>query len=196
MARVLYIKANPKLTEQSLTFQLSDYFIEEYAKNHPNDQIEMLDLYNTILPIMDYERLSQYDKGIENEIKENALHFKSFDKCIIAAPVWNHGFPAMLKIYLDNIVYRHVTFTYAEGGMVGLCTHMKVLNISTSGGVYEGDRKILNHHSAQVDAIFSLVGISDVTHVKLSGRGKLSEEMLLNRVKCMKAELKDIAKTF
>ena len=57
-------------------------------------------LYQTIMPIMDYERLSRYNQGIETEIKQVAQQFKSYDKCVIAAPVWNHSFPAMLKVYI------------------------------------------------------------------------------------------------
>ena len=34
-------------------------------------------------------------------------------------PLFESSFPAMLKVYLDNIIYRHVTFTYQEGRLVG-----------------------------------------------------------------------------
>lgn len=120
MARLLYIKANPKPTDQSLTYSLSNAFIEAYQQAHPDDEVDVLDLYQTIMPIMDYERLARYNQGTETEIKQVAQQFKSYDKCVIAAPVWNHSFPAMLKIYLDNIVYRQVTFTYRDGKLIGL----------------------------------------------------------------------------
>ena len=87
MARLLYIKANPKPCDQSLTYRLSDVFIQAYQQAHPTDEVEVLDLYQTIMPIMDYERLSRYNQGIETEIKQIAEQFKSYDKCVIAAPV-------------------------------------------------------------------------------------------------------------
>jgi FMN-dependent NADH-azoreductase len=45
MSKVLYIKANIKEEGQSRTFQVSDYFVEMYKKNHPEDEIITLDLY-------------------------------------------------------------------------------------------------------------------------------------------------------
>ena len=44
MARLLYIKANPKPTDQSLTYSLSNAFIEAYQQAHPDDEVDVLDL--------------------------------------------------------------------------------------------------------------------------------------------------------
>jgi FMN-dependent NADH-azoreductase len=43
--KVLYIKANPKSDEESRTFRISEHFIREYKKHHPEDEIITLDLY-------------------------------------------------------------------------------------------------------------------------------------------------------
>lgn len=196
MARLLYIKANPKPCDQSLTYRLSDFFIQAYQQAHPTDEVEVLDLYQTIMPIMDYERLSRYNQGIETEIKQIAEQFKSYDKCVIAAPVWNHSFPAMLKVYLDNIIYRHVTFTYQDGKMLGLCSEMKVLYITSSGQVYDGERKFLDHHQSQIKAIFDLIGLTQVEVVGLLGRNRLSNEQLLHEVGKLQGELQQKAQTF
>ena len=196
MARLLYIKANPKPSHQSLTLSLSDFFIEQYQKLYPNDTIEVLDLYHTILPIMDHERLALYNEGKEIEIKRLAEQFKSFDKCVIAAPVWNHSFPAMLKIYLDNIVYRHVTFGYQDGKLAGLCSHLKVMYISTSGQPYSGNREHLNHHLSQVQAVMELIGIPQVDFVSLWGRNALNKEQLEQQVYLLKKQMLQKVKTF
>ena len=45
MSKVLYIKANIKKEGESRTFKVSDYFIEEYKKNNPGDEVIELDLY-------------------------------------------------------------------------------------------------------------------------------------------------------
>lgn len=196
MARLLYIKANPKGTQDSLTLTLSDFFISEYQKTHPQDIVEVLDLYRTIMPIMDYERLALYNQGNELEIRQVAEQFKSFDKCVIAAPVWNHSFPAMLKIYLDNIIYRHVTFGYQNGQVVGLCSNMKVVTISTSGQSYEGARASLNHHQSQIEASLSLAGITQVNFISLLGRNAYSPEQLEEKISNLKQEMIHTAKVF
>ncbi len=196
MARLLYIKANPKLSEQSLTYCLSDAFIQAYQQAHPLDEVEVLDLYQTMMPIMDYERLARYNQGVETEIKQVAEQFKSYDKCVIAAPVWNHSFPAMLKVYLDNIIYRQVTFTYQDGKLLGLCSNMKVMYITSSGQVYEGERKFLDHHESQVKAIFDLIGLTQIEVVGLFGRKSFSDERLMQEMCTLQKELQQKAQTF
>ena len=76
-----------------MTYSLSDEFIQVYQQTHPMDDVEVLDLYQTIMPIMDYERLSRYNQGIETEIKQIAQQFKSYDKCLYCSPCLNHRFP-------------------------------------------------------------------------------------------------------
>ncbi|MDE5977317.1 MAG: NAD(P)H-dependent oxidoreductase [Turicibacter sp.] len=196
MARLLYIKANPKVYQESLTYCLSETFIKEYQQAHPKDDIEVLDLYQTIMPIMDYERLAAYSQGVETEIKQMAMHFKSYDKCVIAAPVWNHSFPSMLKVYLDNIVYRHVTFTYQEGKMMGLCSDMKVMYIASSAQVYEGDRKGFDHNQSQIRAIFDLIGVKQVECVGLFGRSRFNTDQLNQEVEKLQRVLAKKAQTF
>ena len=44
MSKVLYIKANIKPEGQSRTFRISDEFVESYKKQHPNDEVVVLDL--------------------------------------------------------------------------------------------------------------------------------------------------------
>ena len=156
----------------------------------------MLDLYQTMMPIMDYERLARYNQGVETEIKQVAEQFKSYDKCVIAAPVWNHSFPAMLKVYLDNIIYRQVTFTYQDGKLLGLCSNMKVMYITSSGQVYEGERKFLDHHESQVKAIFDLIGLTQIEVVGLFGRKSFSDERLMQEMCTLQKELQQKAQTF
>lgn len=196
MARLLYIKANPKPNDQSLTYRLSNAFVESYQQAHPEDEVDVLDLYQTIMPIMDYERLARYNQGTETEIKQVAQQFKSYDKCVIAAPVWNHSFPAMLKIYLDNIVYRQVTFTYRDGKLLGLCPDMKVMYITSSAQLYEGERKAFDHHQTQIKAIFDLIGLHQVEVVGLFGRNRFSSEELAQKVCQLQEKLKQKAYQF
>ena len=40
MAKILYIKENPKTNDNSITFEMSEQFIAEYKKNNPCDESE------------------------------------------------------------------------------------------------------------------------------------------------------------
>ena len=46
MSTLLYIKANPKPDRESVTFRVSENFIDTYKEHHPKDDVITLDLYS------------------------------------------------------------------------------------------------------------------------------------------------------
>ncbi len=64
-----------------------------------------------------------------------ARQFAAADIIVIAAPYWDLTFPALLKIYLENITVCGVTFRYTDEGIPeGLCRAEKLYYVTTSGG--------------------------------------------------------------
>ncbi len=64
-----------------------------------------------------------------------ARDFAGADIVVIAAPYWDLTFPALLKIYLENVTVCGVTFYYTEEGIPkGLCRAKKLYYVTTSGG--------------------------------------------------------------
>lgn len=63
-----------------------------------------------------------------------AKQFRDADIIVIAAPLWDLSFPAILKVYIENITIGGITFKYTENGPVGLCNAKKILYVSTAGG--------------------------------------------------------------
>lgn len=64
-----------------------------------------------------------------------AKEFAAADQIVVAAPFWDLSFPALLKIYIENINALGVTFTYrADGKPHGLCHARKLYYVTTSGG--------------------------------------------------------------
>ena len=53
---------------------------------------------------------------------------------MIAAPYWDFGFPALLKIYLEQITVAGITFCYDGGRPKGLCRAKKLFYVTTAGG--------------------------------------------------------------
>jgi FMN-dependent NADH-azoreductase len=52
MAKLLYIEASPR-KERSASIKVAGEFMEAYRQAHPNDQVEMLDLWKKELPPFD-----------------------------------------------------------------------------------------------------------------------------------------------
>ena len=64
-----------------------------------------------------------------------AKQFAAADKIVIAAPYWDLMFPAVLKIYFENITVAGITFRYSEEGRPqSLCRAKALYYVTTAGG--------------------------------------------------------------
>lgn len=193
MCTVLYIKANPKSDEKSNTFNISNQFIEAYSEKNPDDTIISLDLCKEEITPLTEEMVFNMFQNENSIVKVYAEQFAKADKYVIAAPMWNLSFPAILKCYIDYIVYKDITFKYTEKGAVGLLSDQdkKVVHIVTRGGFYT-DGNLVNYEFGDkyLKGILGFLGIHDVETIVLEGTNVLSEEELekerakvLNRAK-------------
>ncbi len=55
---------------------------------------------------------------------------------MIAAPFWDLAFPALLKIYIEQVSVDGITFGANEKGLVGLCCGTDLVFLTTRGGFY------------------------------------------------------------
>lgn len=172
MSKVLYIKANIKSEGESRTFKVSDSFVEEYKKNNPEDEIITLDLYKENIDFLRHDDLGKIFGPKDEESKKNpilkyAYQFAEADKYIIAAPMWNLSFPAILKAYIDYVSVTGITFKYTAEGPVGLLNGKKAVHIVSRGGDYEnapyemGDRYLRT--------ILGFFGIREVETIAVDG---------------------------
>jgi len=64
-----------------------------------------------------------------------AKQFAQAEKIVIAAPHWDLSFPALLKVYIENIYVTGIVSKYNDKGMPqGLCKAEKLYYVTTSGG--------------------------------------------------------------
>lgn len=167
MSKVLYIKSNVKPEGQSRTYKISDAFIKEYKKIHPNDEIITLDLYKENINFLKLEDLNtvfgpKTEESKNHPILKYAYQFAEADKYVVAAPMWNLSFPAILKAYIDYVSIVGITFKYTENGPVGLCDGKKATFISSRGGSYSvGPASDFEMGERYIRTLFTFFGISD-----------------------------------
>ncbi len=65
-----------------------------------------------------------------------ARQFADADLIVMAAPFWDLSFPALLKIYIEQVSVDGITFHTTESGLEGLCRAEKLIFITTRGGSY------------------------------------------------------------
>ncbi len=165
MSKVLYIKANIKNEGESRTFKVSDSFVEEYKKNNPEDEIIILDLNKENIDFLRADDLGKLfgpkdEESKNNSILKYAYQFADSDKYIIAAPMWNLSFPAILKAYIDYVSVSGITFKYTAEGPVGLLNNKKAVHIVSRGGGY--DNSPYEMGDRYLRTILGFFGIKDI----------------------------------
>lgn len=170
MSKVLYIKANIKNEGESRTFKVSDSFVEEYKKNNPEDEIITLDLYKENIDFLRADDLGKLfgpkdEESKNNSILKYAYQFVDADKYIIAAPMWNLSFPAILKAYIDYVSVSGITFKYTAEGPVGLLNNKKAVHIVSRGGGY--DNSPYEMGDRYLRTILGFLGIKDIETIAI-----------------------------
>ena len=81
------------------------------------------------------KRENLLDEGDANApMLDYARQFAEADEIVIAAPFWDLSFPALLKIYIEQITVAGITFEYKNGVPFGLCRAKRLTYVTTSGG--------------------------------------------------------------
>lgn len=120
MEKILYVNACFK--EGSRTNELAQHLLSRL-----DGQTETVNLYEEDIKPLDAELISKRDKLLrsgdtDNEFFSLARQFAAADTIVIAAPYWDLIFPAVLRVYLENVAVCSITFRYSEKGIpVGLC---------------------------------------------------------------------------
>jgi len=79
------------------------------------------------------EYISAHDYG--DDMFDLAKQFAGADIIVISAPHWDLSFPALLKLYIENIYVTGLVSRYDESGEpLGLCKAEKLYYVTTAGG--------------------------------------------------------------
>ena len=91
---------------------------------------------------LDRETLEHREKLIsegryDDDLFRYARQFAQAEIIVISAPYWDLSFPALLKIYLENIYITGLVTKFDETGrQIGLCRASKLYYVTTAGGPY------------------------------------------------------------
>lgn len=96
-----------------------------------------------------------------------AHQFAEADRIVIAAPLWDLSFPALLKVYLENVSVDGITFYCDAQGMHGICRASRLLFLTTRGGFYEGTKD--EQGCRYLKAFGKMCGIQGFHHIAAEG---------------------------
>lgn len=131
--RVLVLFSHP--VEGSFASALHTQVVESLTQ--AGHEVDDCDLYaEKFDPIMSREDRMTYHDIPENLalIKPYVDRLQAADAMVIVSPVWNFGFPAMLKGYFDRVWVPGVTFDLIDGKLVSKLKNITKLTAVMSFG--------------------------------------------------------------
>ena len=190
MSKLLYIESSPR-KNRSKSIATAYAFLDAYKKQHPDDEIQTLDLWNKSLPEFDgftinakYQVLHGKEFSAEQEqawqaVVDTCEEFKSADKYLISLPMWNFGIPYKLKHYIDVIAQPGQTFSFdPETGYSGLVTDKPVAVVYSRGGAYGSDEaKGMDMQKSYMDLLLGFIGFTDIRSILVEPTLGLPEDV-------------------
>ena len=168
MRTVLYVDCCIR-REQSRTKRLADAFLSAL----PSDcRVEHLDLMAEDLSYFKESYFAQREQLLAVGERDHprfryAHQFAEADLIVMAAPFWDLAFPALLKVYIEQVSVDGITFGSTEAGLRGLCRASKLVFLTTRGGFYTGDAMEMG--SRYLDALHTFFGIGAYTCIAADG---------------------------
>jgi len=179
MSRLLYIQASPR-GQRSHSVAVTDAFIKAYEQKHPNDEIEILNVFDASIPDFDglavqakYTILhgkshSEAEQEVWKNVEQVIEQFTSADKYVLAVPMWNFSIPYRLKQYIDLLIQPGYTFSYSpEAGYQGLVSGKPMLVVYSRGGEYPpgSEAEAVDLQTRYIELIFGFIGFKDIRSV-------------------------------
>lgn len=96
-----------------------------------------------------------------------AHQFAEADEIVIAAPFWDLSFPALLKVYIEQVSVDGITFGSSADGLRGLCKARHLVYLTTRGGFYTGDAMEMG--SRYLDVLHDFFGIGSYACIAADG---------------------------
>lgn len=147
---------------ESRTRRILEPLVEELSKRY---EIETIVLDGEDYQAVGRKVLAERNSGyVPEEIVAQARKIAAADRMVIAAPFWDMSFPAILKVFIENMSLFNITFRDTGSSFEGLCRCEKLLYVTTRGmNVHTGDP--LDSVTPYLKALSALWGLGEVLTV-------------------------------
>jgi FMN-dependent NADH-azoreductase len=168
-------------SDASFSRRLTAEFVQHWRQTHPDGKVITRDLASTKLPAISAEWVAtaytpeanltdrqQEVLAISNELISE-LH--AADEYVFGVAMYNFSIPAVLKLWIDQIVRLGKTFSYENGAPAGLLLGKKATFVVASGGVYDqgGPYAAMNFIEPYLRSMFGFLGVTDASFVYAGG---------------------------
>lgn len=133
MEKILFV--NACVRENSRTLDIAKIALEKLNNAYTEVNLQKTDLKPLNRESHDIREKLILQDDFSDTMFSLAKDFAAADTIVIAAPYWDLAFPALLKIYLEQITVPGITFRYAKGVPQGLCRAKRLIYVTTAGGI-------------------------------------------------------------
>lgn len=134
ITKILALNSSPNM--DSLSKKTLSFLLQEASKKDKKLDIEIVDLNNEIFANSSLNSSNMTNFFQKNDSDKWIEKLKNIDLLVIAFPMINFSYPAVLKNFIDSICVANKTFSYKyskQGDAIGLLSNLKVVLISTQG---------------------------------------------------------------
>lgn len=182
MSKLLCIICNPKPTDTSRSSMVAKEFLASYQNQNPDNQVDIINLFdyeharidadvldgwNLLRQGINFDELNAAQQKKISRIYQAADNFITYDKYVFVTPMWNLGFPAELKMYIDSVCVAGKTFAYTAQGPKGLLDGKKCLHIHSNGGFHFGKEE--DHTIPYLKSVMNFMGVEQFDHILIEG---------------------------
>ena len=210
MANLLYVTCNVRPQDKSRTLTLGYEFLEEYLRRHPQDEVQILDLYRDSIQRIDQDVFSAWERTERGEnhalllseeerrkmsrIWRLAEQFGRCDKYVFVTHSFNLWFPAEFKMYIDTISVPGLTYRLTPQGAQGALPvrSRKSLHLHADLPFVFGPEQDMS--VAYLRSMLNFLGVADQETVHLKGDDP--EQGLKNEDEAARRRLLTLARRF
>jgi len=196
MRKVLFVNACVR-GEESRTLRLAKVFLNELRKALPDCELVEHNLMEMGLRSVDMQTLERKE-ALCDQHAWNALLFaptvqlQQADLVVIAAPYWDMSFPSILKVWVENMYVRNLTFKYVNDQSVGLCKGREAVYITTAGSPI-GEYDWGTGYIRDVMKVLGIPGFSAVKAEALDLQGRDVAGIMAEAEKQARVQAKEVA---
>jgi FMN-dependent NADH-azoreductase len=186
MPTLLHIDSSP-VHGRSVSRELTAAFVTQWRASHPDGRVIERDLTATAPPPINAEWIGAVYTPAEARTPQQKellslsdsllAELEQADEYVFGVPMHNFGVPAVLKLWIDQIVRVGRTFSYADGRPKGLIVGKKATFIIAIGGIYDAQTQMasLNFVEPYLRSVFGFLGVTNATFLTAGGTAALNQ---------------------
>jgi FMN-dependent NADH-azoreductase len=183
MPTLLHIDSSP--LPSSVSRELTGEFVRAWKAAHPDGEVIHRDLAaNPPAPIdagwigaaytPPDKRTSAHTQALA--LSDQLIHeLERADEYVIGVAMHNFSVPAVLKLWIDQIVRSGRTFAYSADGPRGFLQSKKATVVVASGGVYAPGTPAaaMNFIEPYLKSILGFIGVTEVKFIAAEGTARM-----------------------